>query len=169
MADIRERPIRTSAVEESNGRSWWVYILGIIVLIVIGFFIFRRSNFLSKNTTPSNATPTTTAEISVTVEALVENLVPLQNTIYIQSAAGFTSATYTPETKFLSDTGAELTFSEVKVGSKLKLEGRPNGRLFEAKKITVLSGISKTTTPGVGSSSLTPTPYNLPETGIVEE
>lgn len=165
-------------VEVEEGRSWWVYFLGIIVLLVIGFFIFRGRNLLTtRNTTTSETlTPTPTAEkqVSVAIEATVEQTVTSQNTFFIKSAAGFTTLSFSPETVFVWSTGKPASSTEVKTGMTVKAEGKPNGQVFEALKITLPGGEAYGPTPtgtkGFGGKiATTPTPYTaLPNTGITE-
>lgn len=158
--NVPKEEIKREVVEEEEGSHWWLYILGVIVLVVIVFYIFRggKPAFLKRSTSQTQAVPTT--EVSVTVEATVEQVIFTQNTYFINSLAGFTTLNYNIETTFVDENGVKITSDKIKAGSKLRVEGKPNGKIFEAKKITLL---------GTKTNVLaTPTPNKLPETGIVE-
>lgn len=153
------------SLDETEGsRSVLTYIIGIIILMIIGYLIFKGITMVRKSGTKvKEAVPT--AAVSVTMEATVEQTLVNENTFLIKSLAGYTTLTYIPETEFVTEDGVKSNAFGVKVGDKLRVEGKPNGKIFEAKKVTIL-GV-ETVLPKI-TGGPTPTVYKLPGTGITE-
>jgi len=153
------------ALDETEGsRSILTYIIGVIILMILGYLIFKGITFLRKSgTTVKEAVPT--AAVSVTMEATVEETLVSENKFLIKSLAGYTTLTYIPETEFVTEDGVKSNAFGVKKGDKLRVEGKPNGKIFEAKKVMILN--VGTVLPKI-TGSVTPTVYKLPGTGITE-
>jgi len=154
---VEEEKLTSFEPETGGGFSWWMYLVGVIILVTVGFFIFGGKNpsiLTGVKTSSTQPTPV----INVTIEAIVEQIPSNQDTFFVGSAAGFTTLTYGQQTAFASENGDKLSASSVKPGTKVKAEGKPNGKIFEAKKVTVLDTVT----------NVTPAPAKLPGTGIVE-
>lgn len=161
--DVQRTEIRNETIAEEEGSYWWLYILGLLILLGVGYFIFRNNlpSFLrwgKSGGETSTSIPAT--DVSVTIEAEVQQVIPSQNTFFIKSNAGFTTLYYTLTTEFENETGEKITSDKIIAGSSIRAEGKPNEKIFTAKKIKLLK-------EGTAVKAI-PTSFKLPETGIVE-
>jgi len=153
-------PEQTVKTEER--RSIFTYIVGVIILLIVGFLIYRGIMLMKRNTSQTTNAP---AAVSVTMEATVEQLLANENTLLIKSLAGYTTVTFVPETEFVTEEGVKSNAFGIKAGDKIRVEGKPNGKIFEAKKVTILG--AGAVLPKI-TGGATPTTYKLPGTGITE-
>lgn len=164
MAEQMTKVGGPGADETEKSRSIITYIIGVIILFIIGFLIYKGILTVRKNISQTATAPA--APVSVTMEATVEQILSNENTFYIKSLAGYTTLTFTPQTEFVLENGKKANSYGVKVGDKIRAEGKPNGKIFEAKKVTILG--ANAVLPKVTGKAAIPTPYKLPGTGILD-
>lgn len=155
--------IETKPVEIEDVSYVWLYVSGLIILLIAGYFIIKTGFFgiLSGKNRQEAVKNEEKVLINVTIEAEVVQLLPSQKTYFIKSLAGFTTLSYTAETIFTTLNEEKISSNLIKTNSKIRAIGKPNGKIFEANKVIILEG-------KVGSL-VSPTPFKLPETGIIEE
>src|SRR3989344_652299 len=96
-------------MQNPGERSWVSYAIGVIVLVVIGFFVFREGiPWFSTRGNSVTPTPTTTKEVSVTIEGVLGQLDSSRNSFPINTPSSFTSLAYTGETNFLDEQGRSV-------------------------------------------------------------
>jgi|GEM_PF-3655030 len=139
----------------TEDRPWISYIFGVIILIIIFFFVFGKGiPFLQKG----NPNTTTTKEVSITIEGVLGQPITKGVSFSIDTPSGFNTIIYTKDTTYMKEGGVSSDFSLLKPGIRVRAEGKPNGKMFEAKKIIFV----------LEKVKVTPTPFNLPGTGIVD-
>lgn len=162
MADnVESKEKKTTVMEQPplEERNFWPVIIGVVIVIIITVLVFRAiRGILVKPAGEKKAITTSSSVENVTMEATIEQNLPVEKTYLITSKAGFKTLTYTLATVFVSENGQGVSPSVLKPGMVVSAEGKAVGGSFEAKKITVLKGNAKTT----------PTPFKLPGTGIEE-
>lgn len=143
-------------IQEIKERPWVSYLIGVIILFIVGFFIFGGSLPWTKKGENKNQSPK--QEVSVTIEGVIGEAGKDGSSFLINSASGFNNLIVDNSTKYFNEVGVETLKSSLKTGIRVRATGKPNGKSFEAKKITIVTEKPK----------VTPTPFNLPGTGIVE-
>lgn len=151
------KKISPEVMKEEPNPNWLVYVLGFIIIAIVAFLVLKWINPGQKK---SGQTAQKT-EVIVTIEAQVVKQ-GNGNFFEVNSLAGFTKILWNPETKFYKEEGTETTYLSMIAGSRVRVEGKPNGRDFEAKKFSL---VKKTETK---INNITPSPAKLPGTGITE-